>query len=76
MSQTANAFTACPNGRHEEGYAHDFCGYSPGMEDADKRPLIFCERCGEVRALALPPVEPSGASFVSNTPIYRTGGNQ
>jgi len=49
-------FTSCPNGRHEEGYPHDFCGYQPG-EREDPQPLMFCERCGEVRALALAPVE-------------------
>ena len=50
-------FTACPNGRHDEGYAHDFASYQPGLDNHERRPLMFCERCGEVRALALPPTE-------------------
>lgn len=52
-----NAFTRCPNGDPGNGSAHDFCDYAPGEREPDQRPLIFCERCGEVRALALPPME-------------------
>ena len=50
-------FTRCPNGDPGQGQAHDFCGYQPGERDPNQTPLMFCERCGEVRALALPPME-------------------
>lgn len=54
-----NAFTRCPNGDPGQGLPHDFFGYQPGEHDPDKRPLMFCERCGEVRALTLPRQEPA-----------------
>lgn len=46
-----SGITACSNGRFDENYAHDFTGFAP---DGGGQPLMFCERCGEVRRLALP----------------------
>lgn len=49
-----NAFTACPNGKYEDGRPHEFVGYAP---TDDSRPLMFCCRCGETRYLAVAPAE-------------------
>lgn len=59
MSRPVNDFTACPNGRFEDGRPHDFTGYQPADTAADQTPLIFCERCGEVRLLVVAPAEPA-----------------
>ena len=63
-----NVFTRCPNGDPGNGNAHDFSGYSPYDHADDKRPLMFCERCGEVRALALAPEEPLAVRVSSSIP--------
>ena len=64
-----NEFTACANGRVEDGRPHDFDDFQPELGGT---PLMYCRRCGEVRRLALH-LEEAGRTIVNTISVSGSG---